>query len=197
MKESAEVTILPYCWLAVCKAFFKRYPNPYSAHVLSEDTVHREIKDGKLLSKRIFSKTAKTSLPAWIGKIVKKPQVSHFREAIFQGFGARDGLVFILSLIRTRNCQVFILEDAIIDLCAKRLISLTRNLDHKKLVVTSETTEYTPSYFDPNKTVMTRRTTVRSPLNGLMGRMIERVCHIGAIRNAKTAVQVKRKKRAA
>lgn len=75
MKESAEVTILPYCWLAVCRAFFKRYPNPYSAHVLSEDTLHREIKHDKFLNKRIFCKTAATSLPDWFGKLVKKPQV--------------------------------------------------------------------------------------------------------------------------
>ncbi|XP_076652103.1 protein preli-like isoform X2 [Halictus rubicundus] len=158
MKESAEVTILPYSWFTVCRGFFERYPNPYASHVLSEDTVHREIKDGKFLSKRIFSKTATTSLPDWLRKIVKKP-------------------------------QVLILEEAIIDLCAKRLMSLTRNLDHKKLVVASETTEYIPSYYDPNKTMMMRRTTIRSPLNGLTGRMIERVCHVGAIRNAKKALQ--------
>ncbi|KZC10832.1 Protein preli-like [Dufourea novaeangliae] len=158
MKESAEVTILPYSWFAVCCGFFDRYPNPYASHVLSEDTVHREIKDGKFLSKRIFSKTATTSMPDWIGRIVKKP-------------------------------QVLILEEAIIDLYAKRLISLTRNLDHKQLVIASESTEYTPSCYDPNKTLMTRRTTVRSPLNGLTGRMIERVCHVGAIRNARKAVK--------
>ncbi|XP_054006810.1 protein preli-like [Hylaeus anthracinus] len=158
MKESAEITILPYCWLAVCKAFFGRYPNPYARHVVSEDTVHQEVKDGKYLSKRIFCKTATTPLPNWIQRIVKKP-------------------------------QVVILEEASIDLCAKRLISLTRNHDHRKLVVASETTVYIPSYFDPNKTVMTRRTTVRSPLNGITGRMIERFCHAGAIKNAKLAVQ--------
>ncbi|XP_076392006.1 protein preli-like [Megachile rotundata] len=158
MKESAEVTILPYCWLSVCKSFFKRYPNPYSSHVLSEDTVYREIKDGKFLSRRIFSKIAGSSLPKWVEKLVKKP-------------------------------QVLILEEAIVDLYAKRLISLTRNLEHKKLVIASETTEYIPSYFDPNKTVMTRRTIVKSPLNGLRGRMIETICHVGAIKYAKQAVQ--------
>ncbi|XP_034172627.1 PRELI domain-containing protein 1, mitochondrial-like isoform X2 [Osmia lignaria lignaria] len=158
MKESAEITILPYCWLTVCKSFFKRYPNPYASHVLSEDTVHREIKDGKFLNRRIFCKTTATSLPNWLEKLVKKP-------------------------------QALILEEAIVDLYAKRLISLTKNLEHKKLVIASETTEYIPSYFDPNKTVMTRRTIVRSPLKGLTGRMIEKICHVGAIRNAKQAVQ--------
>ncbi|KAG7201716.1 hypothetical protein KM043_004439 [Ampulex compressa] len=158
MKESTETTILPYCWLNVCKVFFKRYPNPYSNHVLSEDTIHREVKDNRLLSRRIFCKRSTTALPSWAYKLVKKP-------------------------------QVLILEETIIDLCARRLISLTQNLDHKKLVLTSETTEYKPSYLDPNKTVMTRRTTIRSPLGGLTGRMIERLCHARAIKNAKRAIQ--------
>ncbi|CAL7946060.1 unnamed protein product [Xylocopa violacea] len=158
MKESAEITILPYCWLTVCKTFFERYPNPYASHVLTEDTVHREIKDGKFFNKRIFLKTASTALPDLFKKLVKKP-------------------------------QVLILEEVIVDLYAKRLISLTRNLEHKKLVVASETTEYIPSYFDPNKTVMTRRTTIRSPLKGLTGRLIEKVCHVRAITNARKAVQ--------
>lgn len=85
MKENAEVTIIPYCWFAVCKAFFGRYPNPYSSHVLTEDTVHREVNDGTLLSKKIFRKTATTAtLPSWIRKIVNEPQVYlNFDRVIF------------------------------------------------------------------------------------------------------------------
>lgn len=75
MKESAEVTILPYCWLAVCRAFYDRYPNPYASHVLTEDTIHREVKDGKFLSKRIFCKTATSPLPDLLQVLVKNPQV--------------------------------------------------------------------------------------------------------------------------
>lgn len=79
----------------------------------------------------------------------------------------------------------------VIDLGTKRLVSLTRNIDHKKLVVATETIEYIPSRDDPDKTLMTRRTSIRSPLGGLTGRMIERVCHARAIRNVKRTVQVK------
>lgn len=86
---------------------------------------------------------------------------------------------------------MLILEESVVDLGAERLVSLTRNLNHKKLVVATETTEYTPSRGEPDKTLMTRRTSVRSPLSGLTGRMIEGVCHARAIRNVKRAVQVK------
>jgi hypothetical protein len=45
-------------------AFWKRYPNPYSSHVLSEDTIHREVNnDGKLYSRRLLTKTNK--VPNW------------------------------------------------------------------------------------------------------------------------------------
>lgn len=89
---------------------------------------------------------------------------------------------------------MLILEESVVDLGTKRLVSLTRNIDHKKLVVATETIEYIPSRDDPAKTVMTRRTSIRSSLGGLMGRMIERVCHALAIRNVKRMVQVKKER---
>ena len=78
-------------------------------------------------------------------------------------------------------------------LYAKRLISSCNeeSLEHKKLVVASETTEYVPGYFDQNKTVMTRCTTIRSPLEGgFTGRTIERICHVEAITRTNKAVKV-------
>ncbi|CAL1688410.1 unnamed protein product [Lasius platythorax] len=158
MKESTETTILPYSWIAVCQAFFRRYPNPYATHVLSEDTLYRKVSGTSLFSTRIFRKRATVSLPSWAQKLVKNP-------------------------------QVLILEESVVDLGTKRLVSLTRNIDHKKLVVATETIEYIPSRDDPDKTLMTRRTSIRSPLDGLTGRMIERVCHARAIRNVKRKVQ--------
>lgn len=85
-------------------------------------------------------------------------------------------------------------EESVVDLNAKRLVSLTRNIDHKKLVVATETIEYIPSRGDPDKTLMTRRTSIRSPLDGLTGRMIESVCHARTIRNVKRTLQVKKEK---
>lgn len=79
---------------------------------------------------------------------------------------------------------------SIIHLYAKRLISLTRNLEHKNLTVASETTEYIASYFHTNKTVMTQSTIVRSSLKSLAGRTNEGICHIEAIRHGKKTTKV-------
>ena len=45
--------IHPYSWDQVAQAVFQRYPNPHAQHVLSEDTLHREIvNDDTLYSRR-------------------------------------------------------------------------------------------------------------------------------------------------
>lgn len=86
---------------------------------------------------------------------------------------------------------MLILEESVVDLGAKRLVSLTRNIDHKKLVVATETIEYIPSRGDSDKTLMTRHTSIRSPLGGLTGRTIEKLCHARAIKNVKRTLQVR------
>lgn len=64
MPRYYESTILfNFTWEQVAQAFWKRYPNPNSKHVLSEDTVVRKIESGKLFSKRLLSKT--NSIPKW------------------------------------------------------------------------------------------------------------------------------------
>lgn len=50
-----------------------RYPNPNSKHVLTEDTVMREVKDGLLVSKRLLSKT--NSTPKWAERFINTKQV--------------------------------------------------------------------------------------------------------------------------
>ncbi|CAR26133.1 hypothetical protein ZYGR_0E01160 [Zygosaccharomyces rouxii] len=49
----------------VSLAFFNRYPNPYASHVLSIDTLSRELdNDGKLHTTRLIKKAGK--LPRWV-----------------------------------------------------------------------------------------------------------------------------------
>ena len=47
------------------QGIFRRYPNPFATHVLSEDTLHRELREeGRVLySRRFLTKTNR--LPAW------------------------------------------------------------------------------------------------------------------------------------
>ncbi len=54
----------PFNFETVTVAVFNKYPNPYASHVLSVDTIDREIKDGKLHTTRLIKKVGK--LPRWV-----------------------------------------------------------------------------------------------------------------------------------
>ncbi|XP_030388595.1 protein preli-like [Scaptodrosophila lebanonensis] len=56
-------TVFDYSWRQVVVAYWNRYPNPSSTHVLTEDTIKREVRDGKLYSRRLLSKT--NPVPKW------------------------------------------------------------------------------------------------------------------------------------
>ena len=51
-------------------AFWKRYPNPFSTHVLTEDVVERKICGNQLLTKKLICKTS--SFPKWADSFVGK-----------------------------------------------------------------------------------------------------------------------------
>lgn len=63
MKYYSNDSELKFSWDQVVTAFWKRYPNPYSKHVISEDVVERKVVGDKLLTKRLICKT--NSLPKW------------------------------------------------------------------------------------------------------------------------------------
>lgn len=58
-----------YSWDQIASLFWQRYPNPYSKHVLSEDTICREVRDGKLYTKRLIYKTLHKA-PRWAERFV-------------------------------------------------------------------------------------------------------------------------------
>ncbi|EFN89762.1 PRELI domain-containing protein 1, mitochondrial [Harpegnathos saltator] len=67
-------------WTQVARGFFQRYPNPHSSHVLSEDTISREVVNGKLYSKRLLTKTNR--IPKWGERLVSKNIVKIVEESI-------------------------------------------------------------------------------------------------------------------
>jgi len=68
-----------YSWDQVSKAFWKRYPNPHSTHVLSEDTLFREVRGDALYSRRLLTKTNR--VPKWGERFVKNTIVSIIEES--------------------------------------------------------------------------------------------------------------------
>lgn len=50
-------------WPNVAAGYWNRYPNPYSSHVYSVDTLETKVVDGKLYCRRLIMKT--NSVPSW------------------------------------------------------------------------------------------------------------------------------------
>lgn len=73
-------TVFDYSWKQVVQAYWNRYPNPASQHVLTEDTISREIRDGKLYSRRILSKT--NSVPKWGERFYKNTPVKIIEDSV-------------------------------------------------------------------------------------------------------------------
>jgi hypothetical protein len=64
---SYEVTF-KYSWDKMAQALWKRYPNPHSRHVLTEDTYWRTSNnDNQLVTRRIITKT--NPIPKWAEKV--------------------------------------------------------------------------------------------------------------------------------
>uniref|UniRef100_A0A8K9VD16 PRELI/MSF1 domain-containing protein n=1 Tax=Oncorhynchus mykiss TaxID=8022 RepID=A0A8K9VD16_ONCMY len=93
-------------WDHVVSAFWQRYPNPFSTHVLTEDVVLREVTaDQRLLSRRLLTKTNR--MPRWAE------------------------FLFPSNLSRS----VYIVEDSVVDPVTKSLTTYTWNLNHTTLMV--------------------------------------------------------------
>ncbi|KAG0125039.1 PRELI-like family-domain-containing protein [Tuber indicum] len=103
-----------YQWPAVTLAYFLRYPNPYSKHVVSSDTLssHLDPQTGNLHVTRLHLKRGK--LPASLARFLPKIKES------------------------------YILEKSIVDVRSQRLETETRNLDWEGVLSVVESQVYTP-----------------------------------------------------
>ncbi|XP_015224826.1 PREDICTED: PRELI domain-containing protein 1, mitochondrial-like [Cyprinodon variegatus] len=122
----------------VLAAFWQRYPNPYSTHVLTEDVLYREVTPGNhLLSRRLLTKTNR--LPGWA-------------ECIFPAHSAR---------------AVYVLEDSIVDPEANTLIVKTWNLNHNTMMTVVECCMFEQDCSRPTWTKLKREAWISSSVYGL------------------------------
>uniref|UniRef100_A0A8C2GNE4 PRELI domain containing 1b n=2 Tax=Cyprinus carpio TaxID=7962 RepID=A0A8C2GNE4_CYPCA len=125
-------------WDQVLAAFWQRYPNPYSTHVLTEDVLFREVTpDNLLLSRRLLTKTSR--LPRWA-------------ERVFPGNLSRS---------------VYIIEDSVVDLGNRSLTTLTWNVNHAKLMRVVERCVFAGEQDRPVWTRITREAWISSGVFGL------------------------------
>uniref|UniRef100_A0ABI7Z7J8 PRELI/MSF1 domain-containing protein n=1 Tax=Felis catus TaxID=9685 RepID=A0ABI7Z7J8_FELCA len=131
-------SVLRSSWDQVFAAFWQRYPNPYSKHVLTEDIVHREVTpDQKLLSRRLLTKTNR--MPRWAERLFPA-NVAH---------------------------SVYILEDSIVDPQNQTMTTFTWNINHARLMVVEERCVYCVNSDNSGWTEIRREAWVSSSLFGV------------------------------
>uniref|UniRef100_A0A1A7YAH1 PRELI domain containing 1b n=1 Tax=Iconisemion striatum TaxID=60296 RepID=A0A1A7YAH1_9TELE len=125
-------------WHLVLVAFWQRYPNPHSTHVLTEDVLYREVTPSNhLLSRKLLTKTNR--LPGWA-------------ERIFPSHMAR---------------AVYVLEDSIVDPQTNTFITKTWNLNHSTLMTVVERCLFQEDSSRPSWTKLRREAWIFSSVYGL------------------------------
>ncbi|KAE8614891.1 hypothetical protein XENTR_v10008343 [Xenopus tropicalis] len=138
VKYFSGFNILKNSWDQVSAAFWQRYPNPYSKHVLSEDILYREVTpDHKLLTRRLLTKTNR--LPRWAERIFPA-NVAH---------------------------AVYVVEDSIIDPFSKTMTTYTWNINHASIMSVEERCVYCENSENSNWTEIKREAWVSSKVFGL------------------------------
>ncbi|XP_053976914.1 protein preli-like [Hylaeus volcanicus] len=80
VRRYENCTTFQFNWNQVVQGFWQRYPNPNSGHVLSEDTIKREVKNGVLYTTRLLTKTNR--IPKGAERFVNKNTVKIVEESI-------------------------------------------------------------------------------------------------------------------
>lgn len=138
VKEYKGTYTFPFKWDFVAAGFWVKYPNPFSNHVLSEDTVNRYLtRDNQLISKRLLVKTKNFNVPKWAEKFVVN--IKH----------------------------VYVLEESICDPISKTLTTYTKNSTMTSFMTVEEKCVYTCDPSDENKTICVKEAHISSPLFGL------------------------------
>ena len=127
----------PFNWDTVASAIFQRYPNPMANHVLSEDTVHREVRGNMLYTRRFLTKTNK--IPKW-GEFWLPSNIKRF---------------------------VPLVEESHVDRKSKIVVTYTRNVGLSQFMTAVEKVLYLPDPEDPNRTLAVKEAWIESGLYGI------------------------------
>lgn len=140
MAKYDETThIHPFTWDQVAGAFFQRYPNPFATHVLTEDTLHRELRDGggALYTRRFITKT--NPLPKW-------------------------GEAFVVNMKR----YVPLVEESVVDHRSRIVTTYTRNVGLSRFMSAVERVRYMANPDSPaDSTLAVKEVWIESGLYGL------------------------------
>jgi len=127
----------PFSWDTVASAIFQRYPNPMADHVLSEDTLYREMRGHSLYTRRFLTKTNK--VPKW-GEKWLPANLKRF---------------------------VPLVEESEVDPNNKTVVTYTRNVGLSRFMTAVERVCYKPNPSNPQETLAVKEAWIESGLYGL------------------------------
>lgn len=138
MKYFLGLSVLKSSWDQVFVAFWQRYPNPYSKHVLTEDILFREVTpDNRLISRRLLTKTNRA--PRWTEKYLPS------------------------NMARS----AYVIEDSIVDPQSRTLTTFTWNISHARYMAVEERCVYGVNPDNNSWTEIKREAWISSNLFGL------------------------------
>ncbi|KAI0209400.1 PRELI domain-containing protein 1, mitochondrial [Lamellibrachia satsuma] len=137
MKYYSALSVFKFSWDQVAIAFWNRYPNPYSTHVLSEDTVCRRVIGSKLYSTRLLTKKNNYKLPHWAERFLPASK------------------------------DICIVEESVIDRKNKTLTTYTRNIVMTRVMQVEEKCVYRPSEDNRDWTECERHAWITSGIFGM------------------------------
>ncbi|XP_058506478.1 PRELI domain containing 1a [Solea solea] len=130
--------LLKSTWDQVCIAFWQRYPNPYSNHVLTEDIIFREVTPSNcLISRRLLTKHSRA--PRWMEKYLPKHMAS----------------------------SAYVIEDSIVDPQERTMTTLSWNISHARLMSVEERCVYQINPENNSWTELKREAWISSNVYGL------------------------------
>ncbi|XP_023694587.1 PRELI domain containing 1a [Paramormyrops kingsleyae] len=131
-------SVLKSSWDQVFIAFWQRYPNPYSNHVLTEDIIFREVTpDNRLISRRLLTKTSR--VPRWAEQYLP----AHM------------------------SCSAYIIEDSIVEPRSQHMTTVTWNISHARVMSVEERCVYRVNLENSSWTEIKREAWISSSLYGL------------------------------
>ncbi|CAK5075353.1 unnamed protein product [Meloidogyne enterolobii] len=132
--------IFDYTINQVVTIFYNRYPNSFSKHVISEDVISREIKGGKIITRKLIVKRGAgflKSVPRWISRQTHVAFMPTLEESIFD---VNEGTLithtrnvsWTNTLDMTETCTYKKLPDS--KSSVKRILSVKANCRFSNLV---------------------------------------------------------------
>ncbi|MBN3273253.1 PRLD1 protein, partial [Polyodon spathula] len=138
VKYFLGLSVLKSSWDQVFVAFWQRYPNPYSKHVLTEDILFREVTpDNRLISRRLLTKTNR--VPRWTEKYLPS----------------------------NMGRSAYVIEDSIVDPQSRTLTTFTWNISHARYMAVEERCVYGVNPDNNSWTEIKREAWISSNLFGL------------------------------